>query len=473
MPPITASEIIFLLTLAATFAAALIARRHAARDTGGGLAEIKLNRWLVGLSAGTTGNSGFIVTGAVGLGYSYGLQWVLLPLSWMLGDLLFWYVFPARINAVGRESRATTLSELLTHGLKGRIGVAIALLTALIIFTCLSGYTSAQWLAGQKFLSGAFALPEWAALALFALLIIGYSSLGGFRGSVYTDTLQAFIRIIGTVIALVAVGEAALADRAAFWHNIDAAGGGFMKFFPGGIGATAAFIGGWACAATGFGLGQPQILSRYLAGRSPNETRGAWWIYIAFVQSTWIAMTVFGIILRGVMPGIEDGEAGLSLFFRHNIGPVLTGIIVADIFATIASTSNGLLVAMSQAIIHDLIPRLMKRKIAIPLSAVTLFVGLLTMGLSVAMRGTTVTNMVLVSISMMGAALAPAVMIRVMRWPYSGASLLGTIVAGLSAALLWRFFGLSPVFNEAGIGIATGLAVNYLIAVILPRKFAR
>lgn len=135
---------IFLITLAATFGAAFLARRHSTKDTDHGLAEIKLNRWLVALSAGTTANSGFIVTAAVGLGYTYGLQWILLPLSWLLGDLLFWYVFPARINNLGRESQATTLSELLTHKLSGRAASAVAVLCALVILVCLAGYISAQ-----------------------------------------------------------------------------------------------------------------------------------------------------------------------------------------------------------------------------------------------------------------------------------------------------------------------------------------
>ena len=106
-PQVTTAELVFIVTLVATFGAAILARRHSTQDKDGGLSEIKLNRWLVGLSAGTTANSGFIVTGAVGLGYAYGLQWVLLPISWLLGDLVFWYLFPARINEVGRESRAT------------------------------------------------------------------------------------------------------------------------------------------------------------------------------------------------------------------------------------------------------------------------------------------------------------------------------------------------------------------------------
>jgi len=472
------SEAIFSIALIATFIAAILARRQPIAEQSEGLAGYKLNRWLVGLSAGTTANSGFIVTAAVGLGYAYGLHWIFLPISWLLGDLVFWYFFPARINALGQQSRATTLSELLRYDLSGPHVTGVVILSAAVIFVCLAGYTSAQWLAGQKFLAGAFGVPEIVALIVFAILIISYSSIGGFRGSVYTDTLQAFIRIAGTIVALVAVSWFAFGDVEQFSRGLAEAGRAFMNPFPGDTLATAcAFIFGFAAAAIGFGLGQPQIVSRYFAGRNPNETRSAWWVYIGFVQFTWIAMTVFGIMLRGVMPEIADPEAGLSIFFQQKLGAVATGLIAADVFATIASTSNGLLIAMAQAVNHDLIPTLLgKQPEKLPLALSTLLIGAMTMTVSMMIHGTVVT-VALSSVSMMGAGLAGAVMIKVMRWPHTAFSLLCVIVCGLISAAGWKYFGYDSTFNEAGIGIFVGLAVNWLVlrinALRLPLRSTR
>lgn len=451
------SEVVFLLTLVATFGAALLARRHSFQTADDGLAGRKLNRWLVGLSAGTTANSGFIVTAAVGLGYTYGFQWLMLPISWLLGDLVFWRLFPERINAFGHRSKATTLSEMLKSGLTGRLVPVVSTLSAVVIVICLAGYTSAQWLAGQKFLTGAFGLPNYVALAMFAILITAYSSIGGFRGSVYTDTLQAFIRIAGTIIALVAVAYSASVNPT-FARNIADAGKDFLNPFPGGFAAGVGFVAGFAAAAIGFGLGQPQIVSRYLAGSSPEETRSAMWIYIAFVQGTWISMTVFGMLLRGVMPGLADSETGLSAFFQSNVNAVATGIIVADVFATIASTSNALLIAMAQAVMHDLLPRPTRERASF--AALTLFVGGCTMAVSVLIHGTVV-SLALSSVSLMGAGLAAAVMIKIMDWKHNATSLALSILAGLASAIAWKYTGMGDYINESGIGIASGLAVNW------------
>lgn len=456
---------VFALTLIGTFVASWLGRRHSKRISAEGLTHQNLNRWWIGLSAGATANSGFVVTGAVGLGYAYGIQWLFLPVAWFLGDIVFWRFFPGRINAAGRVSGATTLSELLTGRHAGNIATATAIVISVIVLACLGGYTAAQWLAGQKFLTGAFGMPDLAALAIFAAVIVAYTAIGGFRGSVYADSFQAVLRIIGTIIALGAVSWFAWNDAEKFHSNLSTVNADFWQVLPGT--SVVSFIGfmvGYAAAALGFGLGQPQLISRYMAGASPEETQAAQWIYIGFVQFTWIAMTLFGVILRGVTPNIVDPEAGLSIFFQQNLGPIVTGIIVADVFATIAATSNSLLVAMAQGLTHDLLPRLgWRRKDEFTMVAATLVVGLGTMAASLMLNGTVVT-LALSSVSLMGAGLAGAVMVIVMGWKHTPASILASIVFGLVSAIVWKHAGYGAYLNEAAIGIMVSVACNWAVA---------
>jgi sodium/proline symporter len=456
------AELVFALTLLATFGAAFLARRHSGRASDAGLAGRSLNRWLIGLSAGTTANSGFVVTAAVGLGYTYGVQWMMLPVSWLLGDLFYWRVFPSRINRYGHETKAATLSEMIAHGLEGPLATWLTRGSALIVTVCLGGYIAAQWLAGQKFLGGAFNLPDYVALILFALIIVGYSTIGGFRGSIYVDTFQSFVRVVGTVIALWAVIAHAHANVDAFNQSLSSAGPDFLNPFPAGLIAGVGFVAGFAAAAIGFGLGQPQIVSRYLAGSSPEETQEAMWIYIGFVQATWIAMTGFGVLLRGVMPNISDPEAGLSLFFRTNVGAIATGVIVADVFATIASTTNGLLISVSQTVTRDLLGDKADRP-RIPFGLLVVIVGLVTMTLSASMHGS-VAGAVFSSVFLMGGSLAAPVMIRVLGWRHSEGSLLAAIMVGLVATLTWKMLGYSSFTSEAGIGMLAGLLANWCVA---------
>lgn len=458
-------EIIFFLTLAITFIAAYLGRKHS-KSHANGLASENLNKWLIGLSAGATANSGFIVTGAVGLGYLYGPQWLFLPISWFLGDLVFWKFVPQRINAVGKASGATTLSELLSSGLNCKAAKAASILATLLIVICLGGYTSAQWLAGQKFVAGAFDLSPNISLILFAFLIVAYTGIGGFRGSVYADAVQAVIRLLGTLLSLVAIIWFAYSDQSQVLQNWSNAGESFAQWLPGNtLWAVLFFILGYMFASFGFGLGQPQLVSRYLAGSSPEETKAAKWIYIGFVQFTWISMTLFGVLLRGVMPDISDPEAGLSIFFKTYFGTILTGIIVADIFATIAATSNSLLVSMAQAISHDFFTNEMQQKYQKILTTSIVFVlGILTMiGASTLAQQNTVFSLAIGSVSIMGAGLAAPVLIKIFDIQRTGFSLLCSIIAGLLSAIVWKLYGFDQIINEAATGIVIGLITNWVL----------
>ena len=119
------SVVTFGLALLGTFIVAYLGRRHSKRVASATLSGHRLNKWLVGLSAGATANSGFVVTAAVGLGYSFGVQWLLLPLSWLLGDVVFWLFFPQRINATGRAVRATTMTDVIVDGMSLQLQVGL------------------------------------------------------------------------------------------------------------------------------------------------------------------------------------------------------------------------------------------------------------------------------------------------------------------------------------------------------------
>ncbi|CAG0956948.1 Osmoregulated proline transporter OpuE [Phycisphaerales bacterium] len=459
------SILVFALSLLATLFVSYLGRRYEARHRGAALATHGLNKWLLGLSAGATANSGFVVTAAVGLGYTQGARWLLLPLAWLLGDILFWTFFPQRINAVGKRADAATMVDVLVSGTHGRSRRFLRITLGVITLGCLGGYVSAQWISGQKFLSGAFDLDNVSSLVAFAAVIVVYTALGGFRGSVYADNLQAAIRIVGTAIALVAVWVAASRAPAAFQSNLESAGPDFLHLAPtGGLGLAIASSLGFAAAALGFGLGQPQIVTRYMAGSSPKETRSAWWIYILFVQVTWIAMTAFGIALRGVMPTLDDPETGLSAFHRATTGPLITGIIAADIFATIAATSNSILVAMAQSVKFDLLnPRREDRTGRADLWIPITVLGVITMVVSLFLHSS-VKDLALSSVGMMGAGVAPAMMIQVLGWRRSGWSLLCSVIVGFTTAALWTSLGYNAFMNEAAPGILAGLLVNWALS---------
>jgi Na+/proline symporter len=461
--------VVFAATIVLAFGFSVLGRVRELKSHPRNVASQGLNRWLVGLSAGATANSGFVVAGAVGLGFTGGLHWVMLPLAWFLGDLVFWGLFPRRINAYGHGLGANTVADLITANFSSGSARVIRAIIAVLVICCLGGYTAAQWLAGEKFVTGAFGLGPEVALVVFGAIIVAYTVIGGFRGSVYTDSYQAVLRLGATTLAGGALVAVALRAPGQAMHAIAAQGPQFLQAFPGMTAPAAiAFVAGYAAAALGFGLGQPQVLTRYIGAASPDEAQGAKWIYIGFVQYTWIVMTLFGVLLRGVMPDLKDGETGLAAFFSAFMPPVLTGVIIADIFATIAATSNSLIVAMAQTLRYDLMGTRRDGQ-ASSLLIPTAAIGVATMVLSLFIMGNVVT-IALASVSIMGAGLAPSVMARILGWRHSPASILASIVVGAGVAIAWKVAGFDAAVNAAAPGMVAGVLVNYGFARLASRS---
>jgi len=335
--------------------------------------------------------------------------------------------------------------------------------STLMILACLCGYTTVQWLAGQKILAGAFNVSENDAVTVFAVLVIAYSSIGGFKGSVYADTFQSIIRLVGSTLALVTVAYFANQDVALFTANLDREDVDPNFLSPLGdlsLVSAFAFVCGYAFASLGFGLGQPQITTRYLAGISPEETRAAKWIYIGYVQLTWVPMTIFGMLLRGVMPDIEDPEQGFGIFFQAYFPGLIAGIVIADIFAAMASTSNSLLVTMSQSIIGSF-PTMTRWLGNLRDMVLISVLGITTLVISLLVDASVV-DLALTSVALLAAGLAPAVIIKAFEWQHSGLSLMVTVFSGFSVAIAWIYTGWSESVSEAAPGILSGLLVNYI-----------
>ena len=266
----------FAAVILGTFLAAWKGRRDAAADAEADITKQCLNRWLVGLSAGATANSGFVVTGAVGLGYAYGVYWLLLPLAWFAGDLVFWRFFPHRLNAYAARSSATTLSNLIGYGLKGRGARALTLICTVLVVVCMGGYTMAQWVAGQKFVDGAF----------------GFSGPLGARPVCRPDHRLLLPRALPRIRVRRHFSSDSRGSPAPSSRSGRCAGRSAVTRRPFRRRSAARTRGSSTCSAaarspppsdsssatrrprSGFGLGQPQVTNRYFAARDPGRGSG-------------------------------------------------------------------------------------------------------------------------------------------------------------------------------------------------------
>lgn len=330
----------------------------------------------------------------------------------------------------------------------------------------ISLYAGAQVLAAGKTVNSVMDIELKWGILLSAAVVIGYCARGGLRASIITQFVQAMIMLATSAGALIlatviAGGPAQIMESL---HSIDP----MLLQFSGDTSVLflVIMVIGFIAATLGLDLALPYLLVRMMATRSPGEARQAGWVYIAFVQSNWMAMTLFGIILRTIIPDIPDPEQGLPLFAEMNLSPVVLGIVAGGIFATIASTIDAQLLVLSSSITIDLFPSLhsglVARYGARYRVAVMVLIAAFVVSLALVVSSSVFT-LILSTVAVLGASLGLGMFIVISNIRTNSNAMITSMLTGLAVALAWRSFGLSEIMLEALPGFLCGLLIHTIL----------
>ena len=431
------------------------------------LGNRSFGKLFIGLSAGATANSGWIMTGGVGFGYSMGTYSLLMGLGYVLGDLIFWSLFPDKINKISLQQDSQTVPELIGLTVKSPQGKKIiAAIVAILTVIFVGAYIAAQFSAAAKTLNAFFGLQfEWGVI-IAAASILTYCVTGGIRASIWTDVVQAFVVMFVTysmlfVGIMAGGGVSQIIDSL---YNID------PQLVDVTLNRTwwslVAFVCGFIVSGLGFNLSQPQFLVRLMAGKSPEEVKQAKWIYLGFVYSTYFAMLLFGIISRVLLPNITDPEQALPLYAIQNFNPIFVGIVLAGVFSVIASTADSQILVCSSALARDILPsfyqKMSRRYGAKYQQFVTLLVGVIAVIASI-FNSASVFELILFALGALAGSIAPAMLITILNRRTHSTALSSMMLLGLASAIAWRVIGLNTIINEAVPAIIISLVFHEIL----------
>ncbi len=188
------------------------------------LGSRSLGMLALALTFGATSASAGSFAGFPSLVYSHGWVLALWIASYMIFPLCGMGLLGKRLNIVARRTGAITVPDILRErfdspglALVGTLLLALMLTVYLIPQFTLAALIMQQLLGDTAvFQRAAFVLAQTApgvipvgvgsdyvlGLLLFALLVIVYTTFGGFRAVVWTDILQGFVMLVGVVLML-------------------------------------------------------------------------------------------------------------------------------------------------------------------------------------------------------------------------------------------------------------------------------
>ena len=323
------------------------------------------------MSAEASDMSSWLLMGLPGLAYLTGVAdagWTAIGLA--LGTYVNWKIVAKRIRRYIQEAgNSITLPSFFSNRYRDSRKI-LQSIGAVFIVIFFIPYTASGFAACGKLFASLFGVNYIAAMVISAVVIVGYTALGGFLAASTTDFIQSIIMSVALIIVFV-FGISVAGGVPAVIEN--------AQSLPGYLTMTSTYdpVTGTAQSypviniismlAWGLGyFGMPHILLRFMAIEDENKLTlsrrvATVWVVISLAVAVLIGVIRLAMTDAGALKSLagSDSETIIvqiaDLLSRHGIIPaLLAGTILAGILASTMSTADSQLLAASSAVSSDL-----------------------------------------------------------------------------------------------------------------------
>ena len=348
----------------------------------------KLGPFVTAMSAEASDMSSYLLMGVPGLAYFSGIAdagWTAIGLA--VGTYLNWLFTAKRLRNYTAKIDAITLPDYFKKRFRDKSNITL-LIGALAIIIFFVPYTASGFSACGKLFSQLFGVNYQLAMVVSAIIIVGYTTTGGFLAASTTDFIQSIVMSIALIIVLFygihhAGGMNAVIDNANALKgyldmngtHINAAANDVTQYVndgaPYGLFSKITMF----CWGLGY-FGMPHILLRFMAIEDPNKLKlsrrvASVWVVIAMFVALIIGIIGLAMSAGGKIPVLEgSGNAERVIIYMTNLmssfgflPAVIAGVILSGILAATMSTADSQLLASASAISADLIQAFGKKKL--------------------------------------------------------------------------------------------------------------
>ena len=268
-----------------------------------------------------------------------------VPAAWLtLG------VLGKKFAIEARRHNAITLNDLLYARYQNHAVVILASGTLLLAFFATM---VVQFIGGARLIEAVTGLSYLQSLLLFAASVGIYTSVGGFRAVVLTDTLQGIMMLIGTIALLIGIVYAggSFGEMITKLHAIDP---DLISPYGADEFLTQPFmLSFWVLVCFGV-IGLPHAAVRCMSYQSSKALHKGMVISTAVVAFLMLGMHLSGALGRAILPEIDHPDQIMPTLMITVLPPVVAGIFLAGPMAAIMSTIDSMLIQSSATLIKDL-----------------------------------------------------------------------------------------------------------------------
>ena len=299
--------------------------------------------------------------------------------------------------------------------------------------------------------------------------------MGGFFAIAWTDLLQGIL-MIGTLVILPIVGIIELQnyDRT-FYEVLNQVGESNSSYTMGksGLAALSVVLGGMSW---GLGyLGQPHLVIRYMAIRSPRDIKKAKLIAILWALPGILGAFFIGLVaLNYFGPNffmINDVEQAMPLLAAELLPPILAGLLISGAVAAMMSTADSQLLVSTSAITEDFIHQYLglnlSEKTLLLINRITIIIlGLLAFFIAIfsELTGKNIFGVVSYAWSGLGSSFGPVLVLSLWWSSTTRKGVIAGLLAGFISTIIWANTDLRLIMSERLVSFVLAFIVIILVS---------
>ena len=418
----------------------------------------KLGPLVTAMSAEASDMSSWLLMGLPGVALATGIPeafWTALGLG--VGTYINWLVVAKRIRHYSQKLEAVTIPDFFSRRYHDDKHI-LSLISALVIIVFFIPYVASGFNACGTLFSSLFGVNYFSAMLISALVILAYTSLGGFLAASTSDFIQSIVMTCALVI-VVAFGIHAAGGWSSVVENAKALPGylNVTQGYDAETGAAASYTPLVIASTLAWGLGyfgMPHILLRFMAIKDSKKLTlsrrvATVWVFIAMGVAILIGIVGCGMIANGAIAPLASGDSQrviikiAELLGSYGILPALiAGVILSGILAATMSTADSQLLAAASSVTQDLLQDTFRLKISDKAAMIIARVAVLLIGVVAiiwARKEGSVFTIVSFAWAGFGAAFGPTMLLALFWKKSTKQGAIAGMIAGGGLIFIWKY----------------------------------
>ncbi len=394
---------------------------------------------IAAMGVGASDMSGWLLLGLPGAIYALGIREIWLPIGLSIGAYFNWQFIAKRLRIYTEVAKDSLTIPAYFDNRFHDDSKLLRIVTATAVLVFFTFYAASGFVSGAVLFQTTFHLDYHLSLWVGAIIIIGYTSIGGFLAVNWTDFFQGSLMFVALMVVPISAfyhldGWQQMFDtiKQIDIHDVDA--------FTG-----VSIVSIISLLSWGLGyFGQPHILVRFMATRNPNEIPKA-----RFICMTWMVLSLYGAVFTGFIgiayyanAPLANPETVFLEFTRQLFNPWIAGILLAAVLSAIMSTIAAQLLASASALSEDFYSTFVRKnasnkELVIVSRLTVLIVALLAVSLAQNPKNS-VLQLVGYAWAGLGAAFGPVILLSLFWKRMTRNAAIAGVISGGIMVILWQ-----------------------------------